>query len=62
MQRALAAGGDEEALRHLASAHWRIVHAGRNSRGSAAVADAWVRTVAAARGMNLPEWNIVPDL
>jgi hypothetical protein len=62
MQRALSAGGDDEALRHLAEAHWWMAHACRNARGSAAVADAWVRTVAAARGMSLSEWNTVPDL
>ncbi|SNS87272.1 Avirulence protein [Noviherbaspirillum humi] len=50
------------ALAYLAQIHWWLAQACPNGRGSAAVAEAFVRTIALARGMKLGEWKVAPDL
>jgi Avirulence protein len=62
MTRALGASTEQEAMRDLAEMHWWLAQGTPNLRGSAAVSDAFVRTVATARGIELPAWNTVPDM
>ncbi|SNS87191.1 Avirulence protein [Noviherbaspirillum humi] len=59
---ALKAPNNDTSLRYLAEIHWWLAHACPNGRGSAAVADSFVRTIAQARGMSLGEWKTAPDL
>ncbi|WP_248972575.1 XopAH/AvrB family type III secretion system effector [Pseudomonas tremae] len=55
---------DAHALKTLAEIHWWAVHAVPDMRGSAAKAELCVRSIAQARGMDLPpmKLGIVPDL
>ncbi|QGT81614.1 XopAH/AvrB family type III secretion system effector [Pseudomonas coronafaciens] len=55
---------DARALKTLAEIHWWGVHAVPDMRGSAAKAELCVRSIAQARGMDLPPMKpgIVPDL
>ncbi|SNS87228.1 Avirulence protein [Noviherbaspirillum humi] len=62
MQAALSAPTNAIAIRYLAEMHWWLAQTCPNLRGSAAVSDAFVRTVAQARGIKLGEWKTAPDL
>ncbi|ALU59468.1 MULTISPECIES: XopAH/AvrB family type III secretion system effector [Pseudomonas] len=59
-----AALSDANALKKLAEIHWWTVQAVPDFRGSAAKAELCVRSIAQARGMDLPPMRlgIVPDL
>jgi avirulence protein len=56
--------GNNEALTTMGELHWWLAHAMPDERGSAAKAEFCVRSMAQARGMDLPPFRhgIVPDL
>ncbi|POP72872.1 XopAH/AvrB family type III secretion system effector [Pseudomonas syringae] len=59
-----ASVSDSHALKTLAEMHWWMAHAMPDKRGSAAKTELCVRSIAQARGMDLPPMRlgIVPDL